>query len=310
VNKFVVTIGFPSLSAVRRDRVLPLRHNGSALGFNTFRAAGLEIGAHALRATAATNALDLDANIASTRIYDQRKMKPEDSPTFKVSYLIVDSLLESIRLELANPGMAMTIVRRNLAVLLLMLPLGGCAFMTHDVRIDYAFHGTVPTFSDASLATLQLGPFEDNRGNPNVRMIIHETDGYGQPTAGGWQAEKPVADIVRDAIAQGLTAARAPVVESGGSVLLTGEVQDYRYRFEEKFWSGDVFPMLTVTFRLRDSSSRETIWRRTITGSGKYHGSFMPSTESLFRSALDDLVVRVVGDASLAKALNHEAPRQ
>ncbi len=26
------------------------------------------------------------AHIATTRIYDRRKMKPEDSPTFKVSY--------------------------------------------------------------------------------------------------------------------------------------------------------------------------------------------------------------------------------
>jgi integrase/recombinase XerD len=59
---------------------------------------GLKIGAHALRATAATNALDHDAdiakvqewlghaNIATTRIYDRRRLKPEDSPTFKVSY--------------------------------------------------------------------------------------------------------------------------------------------------------------------------------------------------------------------------------
>jgi len=50
------------------------------------------------RATAATNALDHDAdiakvqewlghaNIATTRIYDRHKMKPEDSPTFKVNY--------------------------------------------------------------------------------------------------------------------------------------------------------------------------------------------------------------------------------
>ena len=51
-----------------------------------------------LRATAATNALDHQAdiakvqewlghaNIATTRIYDHRKTRPEDSPTFKVSY--------------------------------------------------------------------------------------------------------------------------------------------------------------------------------------------------------------------------------
>jgi integrase/recombinase XerD len=59
---------------------------------------GFEIGAHALRATAATNALDNQAdiakvqewlghaNIATTRIYDHRKSRPEDSPTFKVNY--------------------------------------------------------------------------------------------------------------------------------------------------------------------------------------------------------------------------------
>lgn len=61
-------------------------------------ALGFEIGAHALRATAATNALDHHAdiakvqewlghaNIATTRICDHRKTRPEDSPTFKVNY--------------------------------------------------------------------------------------------------------------------------------------------------------------------------------------------------------------------------------
>lgn len=59
---------------------------------------GFEIGAHALRATAANNALDHQAdiakvqewlghaNIATTRVYDRRKTRPEDSPTFKVAY--------------------------------------------------------------------------------------------------------------------------------------------------------------------------------------------------------------------------------
>ena len=55
-------------------------------------------GVHSLRATAATNALEHEAdiasvqvwlghaNIATTRIYDRRKGRPEDSPTFKVTY--------------------------------------------------------------------------------------------------------------------------------------------------------------------------------------------------------------------------------
>jgi integrase/recombinase XerD len=53
---------------------------------------------HSLRATAATNALDNKAdiakvqewlghaNVSTTRLYDRRKMRPEDSPTFHVKY--------------------------------------------------------------------------------------------------------------------------------------------------------------------------------------------------------------------------------
>jgi integrase/recombinase XerD len=53
---------------------------------------------HSMRATAATNALSNEAdiakvqewlghaNVSTTRLYDRRKSKPEDSPTFHVKY--------------------------------------------------------------------------------------------------------------------------------------------------------------------------------------------------------------------------------
>jgi integrase/recombinase XerD len=81
----------PPAKSITPDGVYKLvRHYSAVLGFG--------IGAHALRATAATNALDNNAdiakvqewlghaNISTTRIYDHRKTKPEDSPTFKISY--------------------------------------------------------------------------------------------------------------------------------------------------------------------------------------------------------------------------------
>lgn len=65
------------------------------------RVAGIVVdglGVHGLRATAATNALEHDAdiakvqmwlghaNISTTRLYDRRGQRPEDSPTYKVKY--------------------------------------------------------------------------------------------------------------------------------------------------------------------------------------------------------------------------------
>ena len=65
------------------------------------KAAGIDLGSfgpHALRATAATNALDRGAdlgkvqewlghaNVSTTRLYDRRQSRPEDSPTFRVAY--------------------------------------------------------------------------------------------------------------------------------------------------------------------------------------------------------------------------------
>jgi integrase/recombinase XerD len=82
---------FVARASVTPDAVYKIvRQYSGALGF--------EIGAHSLRATAATNALEHHAdiakvqewlghsNISTTRIYDHRKTRPEDSPTFKVAY--------------------------------------------------------------------------------------------------------------------------------------------------------------------------------------------------------------------------------
>ena len=59
---------------------------------------GFQVVAHSLRATAATNALENEpdlgkvrlwlghANVSITCIYDHRKLRPEDCPTFKLAY--------------------------------------------------------------------------------------------------------------------------------------------------------------------------------------------------------------------------------
>jgi site-specific recombinase XerD len=70
-----------------------LKYYGRKVGISIDR-----FGPHSARATAATNALDQGAdiakvqewlghaNVSTTRMYDQRKTRPEDSPVFKVNY--------------------------------------------------------------------------------------------------------------------------------------------------------------------------------------------------------------------------------
>ena len=73
----------------------------STLGGHYARQAGSAVdglGVHGLRATAATNALENEAdiakvqqwlghaNISTTRLYDKRQSRPEDSPTYRVRY--------------------------------------------------------------------------------------------------------------------------------------------------------------------------------------------------------------------------------
>jgi integrase/recombinase XerD len=81
--------------------------NPNSVYRNIVRKYGLETGisaqvnglcVHSLRATAATNALSHEAdiakveewlghaNVSTTRLYDRRKARPEDSPTFRVHY--------------------------------------------------------------------------------------------------------------------------------------------------------------------------------------------------------------------------------
>ena len=88
-----------------RDEDNPAPLSQSSLYRNVIKkwslVAGLDVNGvsnHAMRATAATNALSNSAdiakvqewlghaNVSTTRLYDRRKSKPEDSPTFRVEY--------------------------------------------------------------------------------------------------------------------------------------------------------------------------------------------------------------------------------
>jgi integrase/recombinase XerD len=105
-----IDIGGPLFRPVRNNRTadkLDRPLDPASIYRNIVRHYGLQVGVgaevfglcvHSLRATAATNALSHQAdiakvqewlghaNVSTTRLYDRRKSRPEDSPTFRVRY--------------------------------------------------------------------------------------------------------------------------------------------------------------------------------------------------------------------------------
>ncbi len=86
------------LDPAARSRLSPRQHLAKD-GLETGISAAVNgLHAHSLRATAATNALSDEAdiakvqewlghaNVSTTRLCDRRKMHPKDSPAFRVSY--------------------------------------------------------------------------------------------------------------------------------------------------------------------------------------------------------------------------------
>src|ERR1700693_4493814 len=89
----LLCVGAPSCRLGSEEYSARTTVSNSALGFISAEVNGLCV--HSLRATAATNALSHEAdiakvqewlghaNISTTRLYDRRKTRPEDSPTFR-----------------------------------------------------------------------------------------------------------------------------------------------------------------------------------------------------------------------------------
>ncbi|KPY00734.1 Phage integrase family site specific recombinase [Pseudomonas amygdali pv. myricae] len=104
-----ISIRYPDDKKVTMFRPLRGRSTGTGVSANGIytvveayaKKAGIQVaglGVHGLRATAAINALEHEAdiakvqvwlghaNISTTKIYDRRQNRPEGSPTYKVKY--------------------------------------------------------------------------------------------------------------------------------------------------------------------------------------------------------------------------------
>ncbi|SDB52142.1 hypothetical protein SAMN02927930_02055 [Pseudidiomarina indica] len=182
-------------------------------------------------------------------------------------------------------------MRLPIALSLVML-LSGCAFSVYDVNVDYKYDNPIET--DLSSIALDVGEFKDSRNVDNPRMIMNQKNGYGQTTTGGWQAEKPLIDIVKDAVIDGLKKSGVTLNENSQDMVLSAELLEFDGDIKMGAWVGSYVGKMSVKMQLVDKQSGEIIWRDTFVGSGEAKGN--EGVASVLKISLDNLVDNLLND--------------
>lgn len=170
----------------------------------------------------------------------------------------------------------------------------GCAFSVHQKPINYNFSGELNQNTQKSYSKkLQVGDITDIRDVTTPKMIMNMRNLNGERTTGGWEAEKPIAEIVKDAFIQGIQTSNLKMADTG-DLLMTGEVVNYIGEGRMSGLSGTFEGKLTVKIQLRDMTENKIIWRDTFIGQASIKkGDYITDG---FRSSLDSLVANVLTD--------------
>lgn len=175
-------------------------------------------------------------------------------------------------------------MKRLVSFFALCVTLVAPAFAAEEITMDYNYEGNVRTdFSKLSRGPLKVGDFSDDRGgNPNLI-----SDG-----AGGFVADKPLADIVRDALIQGLEKGNAVLVEADENMSLVGTIIASQAEIVDN--NGVESIQLTIRTRVQLQGSGRTVWETVLFGRGS--APVADGIESAVYGALDRTIRGLVQD--------------
>ncbi len=128
----------------------------------------------------------------------------------------------------------------------------------------------------------------------------------GQTTTGGWQAEKPLAEIVRDGVEQALTAAKGSI-RPDSDIEITGQLMDFSSEAIMGVWRGELNARLLLKFQLSRLAEGEVIWNDTYLGSASVDSG---GAEGMFRAALDSALKQLMSDKHFIQELTKGRPSQ
>jgi hypothetical protein len=144
----------------------------------------------------------------------------------------------------------------------------GCAFSVDKVHVGYRTPREWPRqFEQKPEIGVTIGSFEDKRPVATPGWLANKYNAYGK-TSGGYEAEKPLAEILRDAVISGLIEANYRVEKDLERSVLTCNVLDYDAEFiQAGLFGSELRTRLQCEFTLIDNASRRVLWKEIIQGS-------------------------------------------
>ena len=123
---------------------------------------------------------------------------------------------------------------------------------------------------------------------------MNMTNLNGDTTSGGWQAEKPLSDILKDAVVQGISNSQIQMNDLDSEVKLSGELLAFDIETIMGFWEGTHKGKMTAKFQLVDSASGDIVWRDTFIGNSEVKGG--EGVAAVLKATLDDLIEKFLND--------------
>lgn len=174
-----------------------------------------------------------------------------------------------------------------LATLLFCLPV----FAQEAVEVNFDYTGDHRVDLSKMRGPMKIAEFTDGRGIDNPLLITGESLGNSH-ASGGYQAEAPLPDIIRDALVQGFKNGGASLVDSGETMSIVGNLVSSDTVITDR---GGV-PSIQITLRtnVKLQGDGRTIWETTLFGRG-----IAPVSEGLvaaIHAALDRTIRELVQD--------------
>jgi hypothetical protein len=206
-------------------------------------------------------------------------------------------------------GLFMLTVSRvvGIAAVLASIVVSGCAFTADQIVIDHHLSSAIqPVMPDAKVS-VTIGPIEDKRGVEDPNTIIHKRNLNGNVTSGTYRAEKPLSDIVQEALAQALPPAQASSHDR--NYKLYGKLLDFTYECIVGLTRGTINSKISVQLYLEDTATGRVVWSEAFGGRGqvKQFSGDEDAIAKMVSFAIDDLVSQVVTSKALLEHLQTPA---